>query len=298
MQELHAMLILNGKHALDESVRAAVSRQREQGWSLSVRVTWEDGDIARSVREAKTLGIKYLIAGGGDGTVSEVAACMLHEELEASLVVLALGTANDFARAANLPLTPEQALALLDIPPVRVDLGRLNQHWFLNMATGGFGSQVTATTPASLKKALGGAAYLVTGLVRLAEADSVHACFSAPEFHWQGALLAFGVGNGRQAGGGQLLCPQAFVNDGLLDLCIVPAADGAIGDLGTLISGGLRGVETVAVNAQMPWLEVSVPGGVDLNLDGEPQRYEHMRFEVKASALSLHLPSDSPLLRS
>ncbi|MEN1613900.1 hypothetical protein AAIH27_34720, partial [Pseudomonas aeruginosa] len=39
-------------------------------------------------------------------------------------------------------------------------------------------------------------------------------------FHWQGDALVIGIGNGRQAGGGQQLCPNALINDGLLQLRI------------------------------------------------------------------------------
>lgn len=39
-------------------------------------------------------------------------------------------------------------------------------------------------------------------------------------FHWQGDALVIGIGSGRRAGGGQQLCPEALINDGLLHLRI------------------------------------------------------------------------------
>ncbi|MGH8368998.1 MAG: lipid kinase YegS, partial [Pseudomonas sp.] len=47
-----ALLILHGKQALNEQVRAAVQGKREQGWDLAVRVTWEGGDAQRFVDQA------------------------------------------------------------------------------------------------------------------------------------------------------------------------------------------------------------------------------------------------------
>src|SRR5690606_11984372 len=102
---------------------------------------------------------------------------------------------------------------------------------------------------------------------------------------------------GRQAGGGQLLCPEALIDDGLLDLCIVPAAEDTMGTLGTMLSGRLRGVESIAVSARLPWVELEVTDGVDINLDGEPQVCDKMRFTVGARALRLHLPQGSELLQ-
>jgi diacylglycerol kinase family enzyme len=51
--------------------------------------------------------------------------------------------------------------------------------------------------------------------------------FRADGFSWQGHFLALAIGNGRQAGGGIPLCPDALIDDGLLDLMILSAMDHA-----------------------------------------------------------------------
>ena len=298
MSDARALLILHGKQALNDEVREAVRQQREFGWELAVRVTWEPGDAQRLVREALDAGYPTLIAGGGDGTLREVAEALLLDGRSASLALLPLGSANDFARAAGIPLAPFEALALLDEPAQAVDVGEMNGQLFVNMATGGFGSKVTASTSEELKRVLGGGAYLLTGLSRFAEIRSTPGHFRGPGFHWEGEFLAMGVGNGRQAGGGQLLCPQATIDDGLLDICIVPAPADRVGAIGTLLSGGLLGVEAVSVCAQVAWLEVDAPEAININLDGEPCVGEQLRFAVRPRALRLHLPADCPLLRS
>jgi len=218
-----ALLILHGKQALNEDVRAAVLARRELGLELAVRVTWEGGDAQRLVKEAVDGGYTHIIAGGGDGTLRDVAEAMAQAKSDASLVLMPLGTANDFAKAAGVPLEPAQALALLDVPPRAIDLGQVGGQIFLNMATGGFGSQVTANTSEDLKKVLGGAAYLFTGLTRFSELKAAYGELEGPDFHWKGELLALGIGNGRQAGGGHILCPGALADDGLLDVSILPA---------------------------------------------------------------------------
>lgn len=296
MSETKALLILHGKQALNEEVREAVIKQRELGWDLAVRVTWEPGDAQRLVLEALEAGYPTLIAGGGDGTLREVAMAMLEANTTATLALVPLGSANDFARAAGVPLDPFEALALLDEPARAIDVGEMNGQPFVNMATGGFGSQVTASTSEDLKRVLGGGAYLLTGLSRFADIHSARGRFSGPGFEWEGEFLALGIGNGRQAGGGQLLCPQATIDDGLLDVCIVPAPADAVGTLGTLLSGGLLGVDAVSVSGRVPWLEVEAPTPIDINLDGEPLTGARLRFEVRARALRMHLPADSPLL--
>jgi lipid kinase YegS len=298
MNKSKALLVLHGKQGPNEDVRAAVNEWRLLGNELAVRVTWEPGDTARLVQEALAAGYRTLVAGGGDGTVREMTQALLSSGSDASLAVLPLGTANDFANAAEIPLEPFDALTLLDRDPVWVDVGEMNGEPFLNMATGGFGSKVTATTSNELKRVLGGSAYLLTGLSRFNELRTAWGRFVAPDFAWEGEFLALGIGNGRQSGGGQQLCPQASVDDGLLDVCIVPAPADTVGTLGTLLSGGLLGIETVSVTARVPWLEVEAPDEIDINLDGEPSAAKRMRFSVRRRALRLHLPADSPVLRN
>ncbi|MNO97851.1 putative lipid kinase YegS [compost metagenome] len=295
MAQRKAMLILHGKQAANELVREAVQAKREQGWELAVRVTWEGGDAARLVGEALAAGYPTLIAGGGDGTAREVAEALAQSGSSASLALLPLGTANDFARAAGVPLEPGAALALLDSPARPIDLGEMDGHLFLNMATGGFGSRVTANTPEELKKALGGVAYLLTGLTRFSEVHAASGHFRGPDFEWEGEFLALGIGNGRQAGGGHMLCPQALADDGLLDVSILPTPQDMRSALGTLL-GTSRGNDELFVRARLPWVEVDAREDLDVNLDGEPLELRRMRFAVRPAALRLHLPDDSPVL--
>ncbi|MCQ6256762.1 lipid kinase YegS [Pseudomonas sp. Q11] len=295
MSKGKALLILHGKQALNEEVRAAVMLKRKQGWDLAVRLTWEAGDAQRCVEEALDAGYTKLIAGGGDGTLRDIAEAIARKSSDISLVLLPLGTANDFARAAGIPLEPDQALDLLDVAPQAIDLGEVSGRIFLNMATGGFGSQVTANTSEDLKKVLGGAAYLFTGLSRFSELSTAYGELQGPDFHWQGDLLALGIGNGRQAGGGHVLCPEALADDGLLDISILPAPQEVVSTLRDLLAGGL-GIDNMFVRARLPWVEIKVAQGLDINLDGEPLQVDSLRFTVCAKALRVHLPLGSPLL--
>ncbi|WP_411835755.1 lipid kinase YegS [Pseudomonas chlororaphis subsp. aurantiaca] len=295
MSERKAMLILHGKQALNEEVRDAVERKREEGWELAVRLTWEAGDAQRLVDEALAGGYTRLIAGGGDGTLRDIAEAMAAQANDASLVLLPLGTANDFARSAGVSLLPHEALSLLDVPARTIDLGEVGGQVFLNMATGGFGSQVTANTSEDLKKILGGAAYLFTGLSRFNELHAAYGELQGPDFHWRGELLALGIGNGRQAGGGHLLCPEAMADDGLLDVSILPAPQELVGTLKDLLAGGW-GIDNLFVRTRLPWVEIKASEGLDINLDGEPLQGENLRFRALPGALRVHLPEDSPLL--
>ena len=301
-------LILNGKSAGDDALRDAVSTMRQRGIALDVRVTWEGGDAERYVSEAIADGADTIIAAGGDGTLSEVATTLAHRDEPASrlpmLGLVPLGTANDFANAADIPMEPLAALVLIaGSPATAIDLLRLVAddgvvHWCANLASGGFGTQVTVETDEGLKKMLGGLAYLITGISRLGRIEPIQARLQGPDFSWEGGLIALGIGNGRQAGGGQALCPDARIDDGLLDLTVVPELSGEVAaTVGTLVTSGKgAALERVAVRAQLPWVEIDCPQPLTLNLDGEPVGSRHFRIDCVAGRVRMHLPPDCPLL--
>ncbi|MDA4468570.1 diacylglycerol kinase family protein, partial [Escherichia coli] len=79
-------------------------------------MTWEDGDAERYVAEAIDHGVDVIVAAGGDGTLSAVAETLAHRDEPAealpSLALVPMGTANDFATAAGIPVEPQAAFAL------------------------------------------------------------------------------------------------------------------------------------------------------------------------------------------
>ena len=307
MSRPHWRLILNGKATGNEDVREAVAALRERGVQLEVRVTWESGDAERYVAEAIAHGVDTIIAAGGDGTLSEVAETLAHREEAAdalpSLGLLPLGTANDFATAGEIPDEPLAALELMTHAPARpVDLLRIDADgkvwWCANVASGGFGTEVTVETDEGLKKVLGGLAYLVTGVSRLGRIDPIQARVRAPGFEWAGGFIALGIGNGRQAGGGQVLCPEALIDDGLLDITVIPELSGEVAStFAALVKGGKRGaLEQVAERVQAPWVEIEAEEPLTLNLDGEPVQARHFRIDCVPGRVNLHVALDSPLL--
>ncbi len=214
-----------------------------------------------------------------------------------------MGTANDFAHAASIPMDSAQALQMVaTVPALPLDLLRIEcdgqVRWCANLASGGFGTKVTVETNEGIKKMLGGLAYLVTGISRMGKIEPIQARMAGPGFEWQGGLIALGVGNGRQAGGGQVLCPDAVVDDGLLDLTVVPDLSGELGATvaALLTEGKEAALERVAVRRQLRWLQIDCPGSMILNLDGEPLESTRFRITCVPGRLRMHLPPDCALL--
>ena len=297
----HLRLVLHGKASGRPEVRAAVEAVRADGHRVDVRLTWEAGDAVRLAKEAAADGVDTVVAGGGDGSLNEVVSGVVDGSgpPRCSLGLLPLGTANDFAHGCGLPIEDLTAALRLaaESEPCPIDLATISGRVVVNVASGGFGTRVTVETPPELKKVLGKVSYLLTGATRFNEFGSEEGTFRGPDFEWQGPIVALAVGNGRQAGGGVQLCPEALLDDGLLDVAILPEVprEEQNEKLKALVLEGLPALEREVVRARLPWVELDVPSGLHVNLDGEPIHGTKFRFEVREKWLRFHLPDGAPV---
>src|SRR5437899_7307859 len=290
-------LILNGKAAGNDALQTAIARQRAIGHTIGVRVTSEKGDARRFV--AETGEVDLLIAAGGDGTLNEVVHGLLDlsEVAWPVLGVLPLETANDFATGCGIPHDPEQALALcMEGKEVAVDVGKANEHWFLNAASIGFGAEITATTPPELKHLLGPAAYAVMGAILAMNVHHYRGRLTLPDREITGSGPMAIIGNGRQAGRGLQVTPRARVDDGLLDVL-------AVRDIpARALLTAARELQELSPDGeyinywQTPWTEVHTEEAIPVNLDGEPAQFSSVRYEAVPRAIRLIVPPNCPLL--
>lgn len=286
-------LLLNAKAAADPAVRDAVAEIRQRGHKVEVNALWEVGDAARSAAEAAARGCDVVVSAGGDGTLNEVVNGIVASGGKSAVAAMAYGTANDFARATGLlDLTPLQALLrAAEGPATPIDVGKCNDRYFINVASGGFGAEVTATTPVELKSFLGGLAYTLTGLLKFLTDAERQAQLRHPGGDWQGPLLLFTVANARMAGGGYVVGPNARIDDGLLDLQVVSSFGEEVNELiGHLFEDHVLDT-THGPSHVVPWLEIESPNELHVNLDGEPVRpTTRYRFEALPRRLRFVLP--------
>jgi len=293
-------VILNGKKAALVPIRTAIFSARESS-RVEVRVTWEAGDMYRLVQEACAEGCRRLVAGGGDGTVNEVVDALLRLPTaeRPELAILPLGTANDFATACSIPTVPLAALGLAQSGQAcAIDAVRANEFHFINVASGGFGAQVTANTPVALKNFLGGGAYTLSGLVQALNFVPYHGELRMPQASLKDDVIVGAVCNGKQAGGGQQLAPGALIDDGLLD--IVGLSRFPTEAMGQVIKE-LQEPKTsgdYVKRYRVPWAEWESDIEMPINLDGEPIKTNKIRFEVLPRAIKLVLPENCSLITS
>jgi lipid kinase YegS len=293
-------LLIHGRKADAPLVTEAITWVRQHRFfALDVHRIEDPSQAGDLVRDAVEDGIDRLIVGGGDGTLNLMlnALMTLTEEKRPEMAILPIGTANDFARAACIPLDPLEALLLaIEGNPRPIDVGQVNERYFLNVASGGFGAQVTTETPPELKELLGGAAYALTGLIKLFSFIPVRGRMKIGEAEFEGSSFATAVCNGRQAGGGMLLAPDAKVDDGLFDIVLYTLDDLPIPATLAPPSSPLGWILPFKKIFRASEVEFTPEEGIRrINLDGEPYEAERFHFRIHPGVLQLILPEDSPI---
>jgi len=271
-----------------------VKKAQSSGADLQVQIPWSLEDQQRIIDETITSGTNRIIAGGGDGTINAVVNALVGDGLtmpRASLGILPLGTANDFARGCGLPV--EDLNRCLEIacfsPPRPTDVGRVNGRSFINVTSGGFGAEITATTPSEMKRRLGGMAYSIMGLVKAFGFQPYHGRLFIPgEDPVEGNMLLMAVGNGRFAGGGFDVARNARLDDGLLDLAVLRQEKTIrITELAAELKMPDNPDNQYLYYRQLAEFRIESDVDIHMNLDGEPMLARHFEFSVLPQHLGL-----------
>lgn len=274
------------------AIRREIRDLRRQGHFVEVVTTTRSGE-ARILARGLVSRFDRIAAVGGDGTVSEVAAGLFESGFRRPLIVVPTGTANDFATSALHGETVEQALQeAFTAPAIPIDLGFAGETPFVNGVSAGFAAEASEAASPELKARLGPLAYLASGVVHLGAARVFHLRVEGGGDPWEGDALYFTVANGPTVGGGSRVAPIARVDDGLLDLTVLPVLPPA--QLPGALLALRNGTEHPAlVRRQAPSFGFSSDRLLALACDGEILRADSLSFRVEPAALwvGVHRPS-------
>jgi diacylglycerol kinase (ATP) len=297
-----ARVILNpssGRERAAGHVEDLSARLRSRYDGVEISVTTRDGDAERAAAVAVADGCAALFVAGGDGTLNEaINGLAAAGALDRIIVgVIPLGTGNDFAAALGIPADVDAALeVLLRGRQIRVDLGEVNGRVFVNTSGGGFIADVSVAVTPQLKSLAGRLAYLIGGAQALAEFEPVGATVSlgggsAPLRH---RLHAFAVCNSRLIGGGRLIAPEAIIDDGRLDVCLIEAMSALeFVALARKVAEGEHVNDPRVIYLQSPSLEIALDRPVHVNTDGEVFEGQRFAYRVLPGAATF-LAGDAP----
>ena len=206
-----------------KQLRESVADLRAAGHQVRPRMTFDENDATRFATQAARKGADVIIAAGGDGTINQVVNGIVQAGApHPKLAVVPLGTANDFAKGLSIPEDVKAAVALAASGhAVAVDIAAVNDRYFINVSTGGFGPDITEESSTKLKRRFGKLAYLFTAMRKITHLEPYRAEFEADgKIVYDGPFFFYAVGNARQTGGGTPVTPHADFSDAQLDLAV------------------------------------------------------------------------------
>ena len=267
---------------------------RAAGWQIELQLTKEAGDACRLARQAVAQKIDVVIAAGGDGTINEVIQELAGSET--ALGVLPMGTVNVWARETNIPLDITGAReVLLHGVTRRVDLGKVNDRYFLLMAGIGLDAVVAQAVEKKPVKRLGVLGYLLVGTWLGLGYESFRAHLTINGRVIKKNALQIVVGNTQLYAGAIKYTWQAKCDDGLLDVCIVRKRSmlGRIVVLWDFLFNREQRRQWVSYQ-RFKTLEVRTRKPIAIQVDGDPFGYTPARFRVAPKALKVIVPRQTP----
>nr|WP_254626597.1 lipid kinase [Myxococcus sp. CA039A] len=268
----------------------------------------KSGRLRRVLEQMLARGTRRILVGGGDGTLSGAVAHLLGRDV--TLGVLPLGTGNDFARSLGIPPDVESACDVIAKGyAARVDVGLANGRPFLNAASLGLAAAIARRLTKRLKQRAGRLAYPVAAAAEVKDLRPFRIRIKADEQELELDVLQLVVGNGRYHGAGNMVAPDARLDDRRLHVYAVAAPSstsgrdgtglGQLQDLATLarvalsVRSGEHGENPAVTSLLAVRLYVEATPPQEVNADGELVGMTPMRFEVAPAALRVYAPAPS-----
>jgi diacylglycerol kinase (ATP) len=264
--------------------------------NAEVRLTGRRGSATRFARAAIQKGRKLVIAAGGDGTLNEVVNGIGEKARGVRVGLIPLGTGNDFARTLGVPADLEAAIDLIAAGETRkVDLVRVTSdevRYFVNVSAGGFSGLVDEKLTPAMKKTWGPLAYLRSAAAALSELRAYRTTLAFDNSKSLTLdLYNVVVANGRYVAGGRMIAPEASIDDGLLDVVLIPKRSAPeLALLAAQVAMGTHLSSDAIVFRRAAKLTVNSKPRMCFNVDGELVGSEPARFEILPRALRFIAP--------
>lgn len=252
---------------LDEVIRIF----QEGGYEVCVHRTKSPEDIEQTAAQSKN--VDTLVIAGGDGSVHQAVNGLMKipAEKRPVLGIIPVGTANDLAYAIKLPKTIAAACkVIVQGKTFEMDIGKLNERYFVNVASAGMLTDVSTKVDVRVKNSLGQLAYYLKGIESLPSFRPFHVEFEHEgRLYSEDALLLLAV-NGLSVGGFRQLVPKASLTDGKLDFLLVRLSGWPeTMQLLLKIVGGGKVKSDKIVQFQTEYVRVTCDREISSDLDGE-----------------------------
>lgn len=196
--------------------------------TIDVFYTKKQDDALNRAAVLKPGEYDFVVAVGGDGTLNEVINGVVISGSTTPVAVISAGTVNDFANYLKLPQTAQEFCEMIrDFQLKDVDVGKVNEKYFINVVAAGLLSDTGFKVSKDKKAVMGKLAYYLEGAADLPKqfGKTWKMRFTTEEKTLEEEVMLFMVANSQSVGGFHEIAPMASVSDGLFDAVIIKKTD-------------------------------------------------------------------------
>ena len=226
---MKGLFIINpssGKQNIDSMLREIMATLILDQIYPPVDVFYTKGkdDAKNRAAELKPGDYDFIVSVGGDGTLNEVTNGLILSESNIPMAIISAGTVNDFATYMKLTQTADGFCQMIkDFQTKKVDVGRVNNEYFINVLAAGMLTDIAYKVPKDKKAVLGKMAYYLEGVKEFPKqlSQNMTLTFNSKEYSGTEDIMLFLVANSKSVGGFADAAPLASVSDGYLDVMII-----------------------------------------------------------------------------
>ncbi|MBP9920883.1 MAG: YegS/Rv2252/BmrU family lipid kinase [Proteiniclasticum sp.] len=212
-----------GDNYIMDKLDEVIDVHQKHGYRVVPERLDEEHNMAAAMEDIHE-GYSQILIAGGDGTVDILINYMMERDIKLPIGILPMGTANDYAKYIGIPKDISKALEkMFRLPSMKMDVGKINEKYFINVASTGLLTDVSQKTNSELKNAIGKLAYYIKGLEQIPTFRKIPVKFTSEEKTYDGDMYALLVFNGRTAGNLDFAY-KSKANDGLLDVILIKAS--------------------------------------------------------------------------
>jgi diacylglycerol kinase (ATP) len=219
----HALLVVNpnSRNGQAKELDDAIQLLQAAGIAVNVYISESESQMLAKISAYRQKN-GIVIVAGGDGTIS--AALQPIYTSQQTLAILPMGTANDLARSLGIPQDISAAAqVIINAKRERINLAKVNDKLFVNVAHIGLGVDVTHELTPDTKKYFGVLAYLGAFFSAIKRNRSFKVEIAAEGWSYNTKAIHLAVGSSRYYGGGNIVDEQSTVLDGQLNLFCIKA---------------------------------------------------------------------------
>ncbi|BEU87973.1 YegS/Rv2252/BmrU family lipid kinase [Selenomonas sp. TAMA-11512] len=260
---------VSGTASFRSKLDAVIAKFQEYNVLLTIyRTKRDNADFLHCVELLRPDGI---IISGGDGTVHEIVNRLVAAKMDIPIAIIGSGTSNDFATFLGLSSHPERCIEqIMAGRTMAIDLGRIGDTYFINVASAGVLTNIAHEVDARLKNVLGKMAYYMKGVTEIPNFKSVHFTIDVDGRILEQDGYLFVVVNSGVVGSFNNVATKAVLDDGKLDLLLIKKSN--VAKLMTLtaeIVSGKGVLEKNILYLQGKKFVISADTELDSDLDGE-----------------------------